>query len=171
MTEKRTAGKMRRATLAGSILAIGILGIGTAAWLTGSRVSTWRELYSWYNPAVGFQFTALPVGFEDRVDRIKPTVVGVRAKVEQDADEEEWPPGRSAPSTRSDLPKGGPGMPQPHIATTQGAGFFISSDGYAMTTNHLVERSEKIEVTTDDGTIYAAKLVGADRRQTSRCSR
>jgi len=31
MTEKRTAGKMRRAILAGSILAIGILGIGTAA--------------------------------------------------------------------------------------------------------------------------------------------
>jgi serine protease Do len=88
--------------------------------------------------------------------------VGVRAKVAQDADEEESPPGRREPSNRSDLPKGGPGMPQPNIATTQGSGFFISSDGYAMTTNHLVERSEKIEVTTDDGTVYAAKLVGAD---------
>jgi serine protease Do len=88
--------------------------------------------------------------------------VGVRAKVEQDADEEERPPSRGAPSNHSDLPKGVPGMPQPHIATTQGAGFFISSDGYAMTTNHLVERSERIEVTTDDGRTYAAKLVGAD---------
>jgi len=162
MTENRTAGKMRRAILAASILAIGILGIGTAAWLAGSRASTWRELYSWYNPAVGFHSAALPVGFEDLVDRVKPTVVGLRAKVEQDADEEELPPGRSAPSNRSDLPKGGPGMPQPQITTTQGSGFFISSDGYVMTTNHLVERSEKIEVTTDDGTIYAAKLVGAD---------
>jgi serine protease Do len=162
MSEKRTARKMRRAILAASILAIGIIGIGTGAWLAGSRVSTWRELHSWYNPAVGFHSTVLPVGFEDLVDRVKPTVVGVRAKVEQDADEDERPPGRGAPSNRSDLPKGGPGMPLPHIATTQGSGFFISSDGYAMTTNHLVGRSEKIEVTTDDGRIYAAKLVGAD---------
>src|SRR5947208_6129285 len=140
MAEKRTAGKMRRAILATSILAIGILGVGTAAWLAGSRVSTWRELYSWYNPAVGFQSAALPVGFEDLVDRIKPTVVGVRAKVEQDADEEERPPARGALPNRSDLSKGGPGMPQPHLVTTQGSGFFISSDGYAMTTNHVVER-------------------------------
>jgi serine protease Do len=102
------------------------------------------------------------VGFEDLVDRVKPTVVGVRARVEQDADEEELPLGGGAPSNRSDLPKGAPGKPQPHVATSQGSGFFISSDGYAMTTNHVVERSEKIEVTTDDGTVYPAKLVGAD---------
>src|SRR2546430_8173198 len=42
-----------------------------------------------------------------------------------------------------------------HGATNQGSGFFISSDGYAMTTNHLIEHSEKIEVTTDDGKTYA----------------
>jgi hypothetical protein len=89
MTETRTANKMRRVTLAASILAIGILGIGAAAWLAGSGVSTWRELHSWYNPSVGFQSAALPVGFEDLVDRVKPTVVGVRAKVEQDADEDD----------------------------------------------------------------------------------
>ncbi len=166
MTEKRPGGRTRRAVLAGSILAIGILGLGTAAWLAGSRVSTWRELYAWYNPAIGFQSAALPVGFEDLVDRIKPAVVGVRAKVEQDgdADQEEKLPGRGAPSDRSDLPKDGPGTPQRHSATTQGSGFFISSDGYAMTTNHLVERGEKIEVTTDDGRTYAAKLVGADAK-------
>jgi serine protease Do len=161
MTEKPTAGKKPRALLAASIFAIGI---GTAAWLAGSRVSTWDELYSWYNPAVGFHSAALPVGFEDVVDRVKPTVVGVRAKVKQDADEEERPPGRGALPNRSDLPKGSSGMPQPHFVTSQGSGFFISSDGYAMTTNHVVERSENIEVTTDDGTVYAAKLVGADSK-------
>ncbi|XSC44900.1 trypsin-like peptidase domain-containing protein [Bradyrhizobium sp. RDT10] len=160
MTETRTANKMRRVTLAASILAIGILGIGAAAWLAGSGVSTWRELHSWYNPSVGFQSAALPVGFEDLVDRVKPTVVGVRAKVEQDADEDERPSGRGGPSNRSDVPMGGPSASR--IATTQGSGFFISSDGYAVTTSHLVKRSEKIEVTTDDGRTYAARLVGAD---------
>jgi serine protease Do len=160
MTETSGGGKIRRAIFVGSILAIGILGIGTAAWLAGSRASTWRELHAWYNPAVGFQSTALPVGFEDLVDRIKPTVVGVRAKVEQGADEEERPPGQAAPGLSK---SGGPSaQQQPHIAAHQGSGFFISSDGYAVTTNHLVEQSEKIEVTTDDGSTYTAKLVGAD---------
>ena len=70
----RPGGRPRRAVLAGSILAIGILGLGTAAWLAGSRVSTWRELYAWYNPAIGFQSAALPVGFEDLVDRIKDRI-------------------------------------------------------------------------------------------------
>ena len=128
MTEERTAGKMRRAILAVSILAIGILGIGTAAWLGGSGASTWGGLYAWYNPPVGFQSAALPVGFEDLVDRIKPTVVGVRARVEQ-ADEEERPSSRGGPSNRSDVPMDGPGTLQPQITTTQGSGFFLSSDG------------------------------------------
>jgi serine protease Do len=166
MTEKRTAGKLRRVILAASILAIGILGIGTGAMLGGSGASTWRELYAWYNPVVGFQSAAVqvgfPVGFEDLVDRIKPTVVGVRARVEQDADEEERPSGRGGPSNRSDGPMDDPGTSQPRIATTQGSGFFMSSDGYIMTTSHLVTRSDKIEVTADDGRTYAAKLVGAD---------
>src|SRR5437879_2156485 len=114
MTENRITGKMRRAILAASIFAIGITVIGTAAWLAGSRVSTWNELYSWYNPAVGFHTAALPVGFEDLVDRVKPTVVGVRAKVKQDAeeaDQEERPSSRGALPNRSELPKGGRDMP------------------------------------------------------------
>jgi serine protease Do len=163
MTDKRTADGMRHhAILTSAIFAIGILAIGTAVWLVPSRLAAWRELYSWYNPAVSLQSAALPVGFEDLVDRIKPTVIGVRAKIEQDAEEEERPPARGAPFNRSDSPNGGPATPQRHFATTQGSGFFISSDGYAMTTNHLVERNEKIEVTTDDGRVFAAKLVGAD---------
>ena len=89
--------------------------------------------------------------------------MGVAPKVEQDADEEERPLGGGAPRNRSGLPKGAPDTPpRPHKATSLGSGFFISSDGYAITTNHVVERSEKIEVTTDDGSIYPAKLVGAD---------
>jgi serine protease Do len=159
MTEKHAAGGMRRVIFAATILSVGILGGGTAAWLAGS---TWKELYAWYNPAVGFHSAALPVGFEDLVDRVKPTVVGVRAKVEQNADEDEGPPGRGAPSIRSDPPKGGAGTPQSRMVTSQGSGFFISSDGYVMTTHHLVWRSEKIEVTTDDGRMFPAKLVGAD---------
>ncbi len=46
----------------------------------------------------------------------------------------------------------------------QGSGFFISSDGYAVTNNHVVEGAEKVEVTTDAGKTYAAKVIGTDSR-------
>ena len=46
----------------------------------------------------------------------------------------------------------------------QGSGFFISSDGYAVTNNHVVEGADKVEVTTDDGKTYTAKVIGTDPR-------
>jgi serine protease Do len=101
------------------------------------------------------------VGFEDLVDRVKPTVVGVRARVEQDA-EDEGSFGRGSLERFFGSPKDDSDAPHPRFATSQGSGFFISSDGYIVTTSHLVEHGDRIEVTTDDGGIHSAVLVGAD---------
>ena len=46
----------------------------------------------------------------------------------------------------------------------QGSGFFVSSDGYAVTNNHVVEGADKVEVTTDVGKTYTAKVIGTDPR-------
>src|SRR5260370_29540969 len=46
----------------------------------------------------------------------------------------------------------------------QGAGFFISPDGYAVTNNHVVDGADKVEVTTEGGKTYTAKVVGTDAR-------
>ncbi len=46
----------------------------------------------------------------------------------------------------------------------QGSGFFISADGYAVTNNHVVEKATTVEVTTDDGKTYTAKVIGTDPR-------
>src|SRR5258708_5609417 len=46
----------------------------------------------------------------------------------------------------------------------QGSGFFISSDGFAVTNNHVVDGADKVEVTTDAGKTYTAKVIGADPR-------
>jgi serine protease Do len=63
------------------------------------------------------------------------------------------------------LPPGMRGLPRGHGAVTgQGSGFFISADGYAVTNNHVVDGADKVEVTTDDGTIYKAKVIGTDAR-------
>ncbi len=62
------------------------------------------------------------------------------------------------------------GMPQRgprggrNIITGQGSGFFISADGFAVTNNHVVEKAESVEVTTDDGKTYTAKVIGTDPR-------
>ena len=44
----------------------------------------------------------------------------------------------------------------------QGSGFFISSDGYIVTNNHVVEGAIKVEVVRDNGDILEAKIVGTD---------
>jgi serine protease Do len=48
------------------------------------------------------------------------------------------------------------------MITGEGSGFFISADGYAVTNNHVVDHAQSVQVTTDDGTIYTAKVVGTD---------
>ena len=53
--------------------------------------------------------------------------------------------------------------PQRHDTITgEGSGFFISADGYAVTNNHVVNRAKSVQITTDDGTVYTAQVVGTD---------
>ncbi len=45
-----------------------------------------------------------------------------------------------------------------------GSGFVISSDGYIVTNNHVIDNAKTIKVTLDDGTELSAKLIGADAK-------
>src|SRR6202023_3076969 len=42
--------------------------------------------------------------------------------------------------------------------------FFISADGYAVTNFHVVDKTDSVEITTDDGRTFKAKVIGADQR-------
>jgi serine protease Do len=55
-----------------------------------------------------------------------------------------------------------PQQPRKESRTAQGSGFLISSDGYILTNNHMVEESEKIEVELTDGRKFTAKVIGTD---------
>ncbi len=44
----------------------------------------------------------------------------------------------------------------------QGSGFVISSDGYILTSNHLVEEAEKVEVELSDERKFSAEIIGTD---------
>lgn len=53
---------------------------------------------------------------------------------------------------------------QPTPVTASGSGVIISSDGYIVTNNHVIDGSDYIEVVLNDNSIYEAKVVGTDQR-------
>src|ERR1700731_1907353 len=122
-----------------------------------------------------------PVGFADIVERVKPSVISVKvniseklAKDDSANNNEDSPFQPGSPMERFFRRFGGPDGLPPGLrggprggrgaVTGQGSGFFVSSDGYAVTNNHVVAGADKVEVTTDAGKTYTAKVIGTDAR-------
>src|SRR6266852_2715969 len=110
-----------------------------------------------------------PAGFADVVEKVKPAVISVRVKLDegpQTSSDEGLPFPQGSPFDRFFRQFGAPNMPNVpngrHLVTGQGSGFFISADGYAVTNNHVVDKAKTVEVTTDDGKSYTAKVSGTD---------
>ena len=120
-----------------------------------------------------------PVGFADIVAQVKPSVISVKVNINEkvakddgnnDDDASPFQPG--SPMERffrrfgapDGLPPGLRGGGRGHVIMGQGSGFFISADGYAVTNNHVVDGASKVEVTTDDGKTFSAKVIGTDAR-------
>jgi len=157
-----------------ALMASVVAGLGVAAYGLGTNGS--GDIFT--SPAHAqvnneVSKVAQPIGFADIVERVKPSVISVKVNIEEkqskdDDDSSPFPPG--SPMERffrrfggPDMPPGLRGMPHGHI-TGQGSGFFISADGYAVTNNHVVDGADKVEVTTDDGKTYKAKVIGTDQR-------
>ena len=51
---------------------------------------------------------------------------------------------------------------EPQRAANLGSGVIVSSKGYILTSNHVVEAADEIEVALADGRILKAKAVGSD---------
>jgi serine protease Do len=121
---------------------------------------------------------AQPIGFADIVEQVKPSVISVKVNINEkvsskddNSDDSPFQPG--SPMERFFRRFGGPdgmppglrGTPRGRGAVTgQGSGFFISADGFAVTNNHVVDGADKVEVTTDDGKTFKAKVIGTDAR-------
>jgi serine protease Do len=116
-----------------------------------------------------------PIGFADMVERVKPSVISVKVTMKKatDTSDKSGEEESGSPMERffrqfggpDGMPKEGPRRDGGHgVMMGQGSGFFISSDGYAVTNNHVVEGAEKVAVTTDAGKTYSAKVIGTDPR-------
>jgi serine protease Do len=168
------------------VLLASVAAVGGSLLLAGAQLPSNSSV-----PAIASAYaqTAMrPASFADIVDKVKPAVFAVRVKSESGpeamnfGDENSpFPPG--SPMERffkrfgfGDMPnmqpRGRGEMPnemQPRrsprqFGMSQGSGFFISADGYAVTNNHVVERGQTVEIKTDDGKTYAAKVIGTDPR-------
>jgi serine protease Do len=167
-----------------ALLATTVAGLGALA-LAGQPLLTPADSLPGLTAAHAQTMNAArPVGFADIVEKVKPAVVSVRVKMDAgpqlSSDNFQMPQGQGQGQgspfefffKRFGMPdgQGGPGMgapgaPQRHNFTMgQGSGFFISPDGFAVTNNHVVDKAETVEVTTDDGKTYTAKVIGTDPR-------
>ena len=169
--EWQCALSARRLVLLATVASLGVA--GAVAGPNGLRQLT-HPTYSAASAAEGMQ---RPVGFADLVAKVKPAVISVRVKVDAGAEMMGFDgnPG-SPPNSQMQrffryfgMPDGEnmpDGQQQPHgqFVTGQGSGFFISADGYAVTNNHVVDKAKAVEITTDDGKTYDAKVIGTDPR-------
>ena len=112
-------------------------------------------------------------GFADLVAKVKPAVISVRVRIDQGVesdgsqtdDQDNSPSMQGSPFEKffrqfDNGPQGG--MQRHQMVTGLGSGFFISADGYAVTNNHVVDHAKSVQVTTEDGTVYTAKVIGTD---------
>src|SRR5262249_18975676 len=86
--------------------------------------------------------------FAELAHAVKPAVIAVIAR-----------------TTEVDLASRAQGSPEglrSRSSTSQGSGFFITADGYAVTSNNVIKGSASIEIRTDEGDVYKARVVGAD---------
>jgi len=118
-----------------------------------------------------------PPSFADLVTKVKPAVISVRVKIDQaakmtgmndndnDGEMNPFVPGSPMEKFFQQFGKNLPnGMQRHEFVTGEGSGFFISADGYAVTNFHVVDHAKSVQVTTDDGTIYTAKVIGTDQK-------
>jgi len=55
-----------------------------------------------------------------------------------------------------------PNIPKEHKEQSLGSGVIVSEDGYIVTNNHVIEKSQEIKVLLSNKRDYKAKLIGAD---------
>jgi serine protease Do len=163
----------RRLALMGSVVA----GLGLAAYGL-SPASQFQPFSTSAYAQVDKQVRQVekPTGFADIVERVKPSVISVRVKIPEKAaaaDEEDSPFPPGSPMERFFRRFGGPDGLPPGLrggprgrggVSGQGSGFFISADGFAVTNNHVVDGADSVEIGTDDGKTYTAKVIGTDPR-------
>ena len=164
------------------VLLATVAGLGAAGAAIGPNALRQTSLPT-YAAADAAEIAQRPTGFANLVEKVKPAVISVRVKVKADSEMMSFDGDMSSPKDppmerffrRFGMPDGMPNdedtpdqskphRPHDQFVTGQGSGFFVTADGYAVTNNHVVDKAKAVEITTDDGKTYDAKVIGTDPR-------
>lgn len=99
-----------------------------------------------------------PFSFVEIVKKVKPAVVRVESTIEHRTSMFDfW--------GDDDFFRRFFGIPEERRRTTGiGSGFIISPDGHILTNNHMIENAVSVKITTLEGKIYDAKIIGTDKK-------
>jgi serine protease Do len=114
-----------------------------------------------------------PVSFADIIQRVAPAVVSIEVEGQPQHGAQSEPGGFEAPDGGNGDSGGVPPelrrffQQQPNGAQSApvrgaGSGFFVSSDGYLVTNNHVVQGANKITVHMADDRTLKARVIGHD---------
>jgi serine protease Do len=157
-------GRRRAPVLAAALVTGTVLAGGASFWAWPSAAATTEP------PSVGSTTGAMQAGFGALVKKVKPAVVNIAtAEMSKQGDQSGQAP--TIPPELKDTPFGQLfqqfSQQQPEHRVPEhalGSGFIVDPAGYIVTNNHVIDGATKIDVTLDDGSTHAAKLVGRDKK-------
>jgi len=128
----------------------------------------------------GTASAAPPEGFSELIEKVKPTVVKISARLKASARREQPGPTPQIPPELRGTPfedllrkfltpddgddQDGPGGSEgiPDSGTTAGSGFIVTPTGYIVTSNHVIAKTDRIQATLADGRRFEARVAGRD---------
>jgi serine protease Do len=157
-----------------------VAGAGIAAAALAGTGMRWPAAFAEHRPELIRASTApifapppgAPLSFADIFDRVSPAVVSIDVTTKVDRQQLRSIPGfenfpfdivpKGAKPKGKDDKDGDDGDDGSTQAMSSGSGFFISSNGYLVTNNHVLENSTDIKVTLKDKRELKGVVVGRD---------
>jgi len=115
---------------------------------------------------------AASINFADIIEGLLPTVVNISALQQNDSGNQgtidqtllaELPKSPIFNDLKKQLESQVPGGNKKKIFSI-GSGFLISKDGLVVTNHHVIDEASEINISTNDGTKYKAKIIGIDEK-------
>jgi len=143
-----------------SVLLLGFLLGGVSFYFLG-KVTGQHKGFITLTPNVPKQIAESSRAFSEIASSISPSVVNISTtKIMK----RESAPLLEDPFSEFFSPLHDFKMPKKWKEQSLGSGVIISSDGYIITNNHVVEQADEIRVTLFDKRSFKAKLIGADNK-------